>query len=288
MPIAPASVSAPSTLRMRKSPVPKVAGRSSMTRPICRPRAALARSSGSSDSTTSRSRSSAGWPPSSRMTLRSALGDHERRADRPAPLGHDRLDVGTAGEQEPDRAVGLHLVVEDEAGAPRALGPGHQATGDGEGGAGLGELGEEPLRRERERIGEQNEGAVAVGDPAGKALQGPAAGGARGLDAHWLDGAGAGGPHRHARLVLDLAVATDDRAGRCADQHRGRRIARTAPAMSSSAPAWPRSRAPRPRRASSRSARGPRRRPLPPRGWAAGARTGRRRPARQPAGGSSV
>src|SRR5581483_2402908 len=88
--------------------------------------------------------------------------DHERVADRPATLRDDRVD-GDAFEEDADRAVGEHRLVEREAVGTRPAAGRRESADDGEAGPVLVEATEEAVDGERERLREEQQGRrVAV------------------------------------------------------------------------------------------------------------------------------
>ena len=146
-------------------------------------------------------------------------GDDERLADRPAALRHHGGDGG-ALDQDADGAVVHQVAVEHEAVAPRPPRRRRHAAEDAEVRVVAPELGEEGVDGERERVGQQEQGAGAVGGGVVEAGHHPAVEGLLGAEAHRCQlTAEAGGEQRHPRLVLHAPGAAQDGVGRGADEH---------------------------------------------------------------------
>jgi hypothetical protein len=146
-------------------------------------------------------------------------GDDHRGADGAAPLG-DHRGHADAAEHGADGAVGHHFAVEQEAvaaGAPPGRG---EAAHDGQPDAGLlGQALEEGIDRERERVGQHEDGPGVGGervgrreadDPGGLLAQ---AHGGQPEGLHAPEGAG---PQREGGAVLHLTAGAHHRGGRAA------------------------------------------------------------------------
>jgi hypothetical protein len=148
------------------------------------------------------------------------LRHHVGLAHRPAALRDDRPDLDAARQHDADRAGVGDLVVEDQTVAARLHGGGGQPADDLQLRQILVHPVEEGVGGERERVGQQQHGAVGVVGPAD---QRRAVGGGDDLEA---DGRQQrrrkpGGEEGEGGGVLHLAASADDRPGGGAEQDGG-------------------------------------------------------------------
>ena len=134
-------------------------------------------------------------------------GDRHRRPGRAAALAHRRCDGDVSADEQPDRAVGVHLAVEEQPVRPGAAARAGQAAHHRQRAGVRQETGE----RERVRVDEQHRGplvAVQSGQPAGVGPEGAQAGTGQG-----------GRPHRHGRAAVHGTPVAADAGGGGADRH---------------------------------------------------------------------